>query len=80
MVGKLLLPQLAETNQMCNCLGLPGPIIDQGTRHAFISGYDRRMRNPAWVAEHITAESLLLHDGDRKNSDFAEDKEGMPAL
>ena len=61
-------------------LGLPGPIVDRGARNAFISGYDRRMRNPAWVAEHITAESLSLRNGDRKHSTFTEDQDGMPAL
>ncbi|KAF8455410.1 hypothetical protein BGX38DRAFT_1051993, partial [Terfezia claveryi] len=54
--------------------GFPGPIADMGNRSAFVSGYDRRMRNPAWVAEHITAESLLLENGDRKNSAFTEDE------
>ena len=48
-----------------------------GNRAAYISGYDRRMRNPAWVAEHITAESLLLDEGDRKKSVFIEDEAGM---
>ncbi|KAF8423665.1 mitochondrial nuclease [Tirmania nivea] len=54
--------------------GFPGPIVDMGNHSAFISGYDRRMRNPAWVAEHITAESLLVDNGDRKNSVFIEDE------
>ncbi|RPB18483.1 hypothetical protein L211DRAFT_843568 [Terfezia boudieri ATCC MYA-4762] len=54
--------------------GFPGPISDMGNRSAFVSGYDRRMRNPAWVAEHITAESLLLDNGDRKQSAFTEDE------
>jgi len=49
------------------------------TRQAFISTYDRRMRNPAWVAEHITAESLQLDKGDRKNSSFLED-ESVPEI
>ena len=65
---------------MCDGLGTPGPIFDRGTRHAYISAFDRRMRNPAWVAEHITAESLLLHDGNRRHSRFVEDHDSMPTL
>ncbi|EPS41952.1 hypothetical protein H072_4096 [Dactylellina haptotyla CBS 200.50] len=53
--------------------GTPGPINDIATRTAFLSVYDRRMRNPAWVAEHITAESLVGGKGDRKHSVFLED-------
>lgn len=29
--------------------GHPGPVFDAGNRTAFISSYDRRMRNPSWV-------------------------------
>jgi endonuclease G len=29
--------------------GNPGPVFDVGARSAFVSSYDRRMRNPAWV-------------------------------
>ncbi|KAF3914368.1 Nuclease [Dactylellina cionopaga] len=53
--------------------GNPGPISDLATRTSFLSAYDRRMRNPAWVAEHLTAESLSGAKGDRKNSSFLED-------
>ncbi|GAO50868.1 hypothetical protein SAICODRAFT_91567 [Saitoella complicata NRRL Y-17804] len=54
--------------------GFPGPVCDQAVRTGFISSYDRRMRNPAWVAEHITKESLAQRGGDRKNSAFKEDE------
>ncbi|KAK6330150.1 nuclease [Orbilia blumenaviensis] len=54
--------------------GAPGPTNDLASRTSFISVYDRRMRNPAWVAEHITAESLSGSKGDRKNSVFLEDQ------
>jgi len=30
-------------------LGSPGPVNDFARRSAFMSSYDRRMRNPAWV-------------------------------
>ncbi|KAK3904372.1 mitochondrial nuclease [Staphylotrichum tortipilum] len=53
--------------------GFPGPVADLATRQALVSSYDRRTRNPHWVAEHITPESLARRDGDRKNSAFLED-------
>ncbi|KAK4060741.1 uncharacterized protein Triagg1_10644 [Trichoderma aggressivum f. europaeum] len=58
--------------------GFPGPVSDIASRAALISSYDRRMRNPHWVVEHITPESLAKRDGDRKNSQFLEDA-GVPA-
>lgn len=53
--------------------GFPGPISDIATRQALISSFDRRMRNPQWVVEHITPASLAMHGGDRKHSVFLED-------
>lgn len=53
--------------------GFPGPVSDMATRQALISSYDRRTRNPHWVAEHITPASLAQRQGDRKNSAFVED-------
>ncbi|KAH8738043.1 hypothetical protein BGZ61DRAFT_471411 [Ilyonectria robusta] len=58
--------------------GFPGPISDVATRTGLVSGYDRRTRNPHWVVEHITPESLRRREGDRKHSNFAED-ESVPA-
>ncbi|OLL24656.1 Mitochondrial nuclease [Neolecta irregularis DAH-3] len=55
--------------------GTPLISADIGNRKAFISLYDRRMRNPAWVAEVLTAKSLERKNGDRKNSEFYEDAE-----
>jgi len=43
------------------------------------SSYDRRTRNPHWVAEHITPASLLVQAGDRKHSIFTED-DSIPAM
>ncbi|KAI0007835.1 DNA/RNA non-specific endonuclease [Xylariaceae sp. FL0662B] len=54
--------------------GFPGPVSDIATRQALISSFDRRLRNPQWVAEHITAASLAQRDGDRKHSVFLEDE------
>ncbi|KAI9861689.1 MAG: nuclease [Vezdaea acicularis] len=53
--------------------GFPGPVNDLAARHALVSSFDRRLRNPSWVAEHITPSSLLLKDADRKYSYFVED-------
>ncbi|KAF4121147.1 endonuclease G, mitochondrial [Geosmithia morbida] len=58
--------------------GFPGPVADLATRSALVSSYDRRTRNPHWVAEHMTAESLSRREGDRKGSVFVED-ESVPA-
>jgi endonuclease G len=53
--------------------GFPGPVADLATRPALVSSFDRRLRNPSWVAEHITPESLAQSNGDRKYGVFAED-------
>lgn len=53
--------------------GFPGPVADVAARQALISSFDRRLRNPHWVVEHITPQSLAMREGDRKNSSFAED-------
>ncbi|KAL2156000.1 hypothetical protein VTH82DRAFT_744 [Thermothelomyces myriococcoides] len=53
--------------------GFPGPVADLASRQALISSFDRRTRNPHWVAEHITPESLSMNNGDRKHSNFLED-------
>lgn len=53
--------------------GLPGPISDVSINQGFVAGYDRRMRNPAWVAEHLTPEKLAQKNGNRGKSIFFED-------
>ncbi|KAJ5143919.1 uncharacterized protein N7515_002706 [Penicillium bovifimosum] len=53
--------------------GFPGPIADDLSSLPVHGAYDRRTRNPAWVAEHITPESIALNIGDRKKSTFFED-------
>ncbi|GAB5586778.1 nuclease [Umbelopsis nana] len=59
--------------------GSPGPINDLIYRNAYATSYNRRDRNPNWVAEHMTAESLTRGKGvDRSNSTFKED-EAIPA-
>jgi endonuclease G, mitochondrial len=54
--------------------GFPGPVADLRPASSLVSSYDRRLRNPAWVAEHITPASLSARAGDRKNSVFFEDE------
>ncbi|KAI0282150.1 hypothetical protein BGY98DRAFT_912686 [Russula aff. rugulosa BPL654] len=64
--------------------GNPGPIFDQLVRRVYVAGYDRRLRHPAWTAEHLTLASLgksPVEDngekGDRGKSTFQED-ESLP--
>lgn len=55
--------------------GHPGPHIDFDFRQEYISAFDRRMRNPAYVIEHITPESLVRNGTvDRKKSVFMENE------
>lgn len=53
--------------------GFPGPISDLHPTLSTTSAFDRRTRNPAWVAEHITPASLAANNADRKHSYFVED-------
>ena len=53
--------------------GFPGPVADLRAAPSLTSSFDRARRNPHWVAEHITPASLLLNNGDRRHSIFAED-------
>ncbi|KAE9407051.1 DNA/RNA non-specific endonuclease [Gymnopus androsaceus JB14] len=63
-----------------------GPIADPIIRKAYVAAYDRRLRHPAWTAEHLTLASLgkssLVgppdESGDRSKSNFMED-EAIPA-
>ncbi|CCH43177.1 Mitochondrial nuclease [Wickerhamomyces ciferrii] len=55
--------------------GFPGPIHDLQNRQEYISCYDRQKRNPYWVLEHITPESIKSNGQvDRKKSVFKEDE------
>ncbi|KAL4878929.1 hypothetical protein BJY04DRAFT_194931 [Aspergillus karnatakaensis] len=53
--------------------GFPGPVADTISSLPLEGAYDRRTRNPSWVAEHITPASLLLKNADRKHSTFFEE-------
>ncbi|KAI0818803.1 hypothetical protein BC629DRAFT_1588131 [Irpex lacteus] len=63
--------------------GNPGPISDMLVRKAYVAAYDRRLRHPAWTAEHLTLASLgksklepraVEEGGDRSRSTFIEDE------
>ncbi|GEQ67541.1 hypothetical protein JCM33374_g1206 [Metschnikowia sp. JCM 33374] len=55
--------------------GFPGPVHDLAKHSEFITCYDRAKRNPYWVLEHITKDSIKRSDGvDRKKSVFQEDE------
>ncbi|KAG6879043.1 hypothetical protein C0992_005668 [Termitomyces sp. T32_za158] len=53
-----------------------GPISDTLVRQAYVAAYDRRLRHPAWTAEHLTQASLKpgKDSGDRSKSNFIEDE------
>ncbi|KAI9209331.1 uncharacterized protein BJ171DRAFT_115704 [Polychytrium aggregatum] len=56
--------------------GFPGPVSDILYRQAYVGSYNRSLRNPNWVAEHLTKAAL---DGngdspDRSKSTFKEDQ------
>ncbi|KAI8144997.1 hypothetical protein BJV82DRAFT_666914 [Fennellomyces sp. T-0311] len=54
--------------------GFPGPVNDIVYRNAYVVSYNRRDRNPNWVAEHLTPASLQRMEGvDRQKSNFQED-------
>ncbi|ORX94164.1 hypothetical protein K493DRAFT_315630 [Basidiobolus meristosporus CBS 931.73] len=56
--------------------GFPGPISDIKYRKSYVASYNRQLRNPNWVAEHITVESLKRNERegvDRSKSTFKED-------
>ncbi|KAI9308903.1 hypothetical protein BJ944DRAFT_246160 [Cunninghamella echinulata] len=59
--------------------GSPGPVNDIIYRTGYITSYNRRDRNPNWVAEHLTADSLKRMEGvDRGKSNFKEDEKIPP--
>ncbi|KAH8431030.1 DNA/RNA non-specific endonuclease [Aspergillus melleus] len=58
--------------------GFPGPVSDELKSLSVYGGYDRRTRNPSWVAEHMTTESVATNLSTRKNN-FREDR-SIPAF
>ncbi|SMN22247.1 similar to Saccharomyces cerevisiae YJL208C NUC1 Major mitochondrial nuclease, has RNAse and DNA endo-and exonucleolytic activities [Maudiozyma saulgeensis] len=59
--------------------GFPGPVHDLERREQFVSCYNRQTRNPYWVVEHFTPESLATKSGNRQGSIFKEDEQ-IPEL
>ncbi|KAJ2715490.1 nuclease [Coemansia spiralis] len=58
--------------------GNPGPVADFMVRSRYAASFNRALRNPNWVAEHLTADNLK-GSGDRANSEFKEDP-AVPAM
>ncbi|KAJ2778125.1 nuclease [Coemansia javaensis] len=58
--------------------GDPGPVADFVVRSRYAASYNRALRNPNWVAEHLTAANLK-GTADRANSEFKEDP-AVPAM
>ena len=54
--------------------GFPGPVNDLHPTLSTTSAFDRRNRNPLWVAEHITPASISANNADRRHSIFVEDE------
>lgn len=56
--------------------GFPGPVHDLSKHAEFVTCYDRAKRNPYWVLEQITKDSIKRAEGvDRKKSVFQEDEQ-----
>ncbi|KAJ9613960.1 nuclease [Cladophialophora chaetospira] len=53
--------------------GFPGPVADTLATPSHLSSFNRLTRNPHWVAEHFTPQSLLLNNASRRHSVFYED-------
>lgn len=60
--------------------GFPGPVADTLSTPSHLSSFNRATRNPHWVAEHFTPQSLLLNNGSRRHSVFYEDLSVPPAF
>lgn len=43
--------------------GFPGPVTDVASRMGYISAWDRRTRNPAWVLEKLTPDTVRPRNG-----------------
>ncbi|KAI8320685.1 hypothetical protein GQ54DRAFT_298485 [Martensiomyces pterosporus] len=52
--------------------GYPGPVSDFILRSRYALSYNRALRNPSWVAEHLTRDNLK-GTADRSSSEFRED-------
>ncbi|KAJ1721719.1 nuclease [Coemansia erecta] len=57
--------------------GNPGPVSDFLQRSRYAASYNRALRNPNWVAEHLT-QANLKGPADRATSEFREDPQIPP--
>ncbi|KAJ3563184.1 hypothetical protein NP233_g9101 [Leucocoprinus birnbaumii] len=90
-VGRTGAPAITESQELAVLkYGNPGPVSDLIQRKAYVAAYDRRLKHPAWTAEHLTLASLGKSrivsseegsggGGDRSNSTFKED-DSLPAM
>ncbi|KAJ1651356.1 nuclease [Dispira simplex] len=75
--------ELLKSLQM---LGFPGPVADTRNHSAYVSNWNRHLRNPNWVFEHLTRDNIRRppKDGkdepDRTHSNFREDKNIPPTF
>lgn len=67
----------SDTSDALRLSERPGPVSDVLQHIAYVSAYDRRLRHPAWTAEHLTADSIRRPPGsespNRMQSIFTED-------
>ena len=75
---------ISRERQVTELLFCLGPISDLLIRKAYVAAYDRRLRHPAWTAEHLNKASLTpppgtSNSGDRSKSAFVED-ESLPEM
>ncbi|CAG8474774.1 8899_t:CDS:2 [Paraglomus brasilianum] len=67
-------PKLQQIAEDILAYGHPGPVNDAIFRSGYVGTYSRQLRNPIWIAEHLTAASLKQGEGvDRSKSTFQED-------
>ena len=45
-----------------------GPITDQLVRKAYVAGYDRRLRHPAWVRHAVLTHIRFSDPGNRQQN------------
>ncbi|KAJ1979289.1 nuclease [Dimargaris xerosporica] len=68
-------PANDDISSILQQLGFPGPVSDTRAHEAYVSNFNRQLRNPNWVFEHLTRDNLKTphSDPDRSHSTFKED-------
>ncbi|KAJ1983841.1 nuclease [Dimargaris verticillata] len=68
-------PTNDDISSILQQLGFPGPISDTRAHEAYVSNFNRQLRNPNWVFEHLTRDNLKApHSGGSKGSDNEPDR------